>query len=62
MKRNWQILKVKQKLLGSDTWLRYYERFWTGGWALRPPPPAEEKKNLPALIIVKILLSQFNPI
>ena len=26
------------------------------------PPPAEEKKNLPALIIVKILLSQFNPI
>ena len=37
MKRNWQNLKVKQKILGSDTRLDTISAFVQGG-ALRAPP------------------------
>ena len=42
MKRNRKNIKVKQKLLGSETRLRYLEHFWTGGGP-QAPPPAEDR-------------------
>ena len=46
MKRNWPILKVKQKNVRSDIRFRYYQCLLHGGTLRAPPPPKAKTSSI----------------